>query len=174
MARDSSGSQNQPQYSSTGVPADAADLSELGNYAALVGNRKTGTTSQRNTATGADVWEGLLWGDTTDKKEYKYTSGGWVYAAPVQWFGQVSVTLNATNGVTQVVNFPAGLFTVAPLVFATLQFSPGTAQKLRASVNGTSASSTTLVVSSGDGSATTTGGNVAIHAVQARTGSATS
>lgn len=78
MARDTSGPKNEPQYSGTGASADAADLTEVGAYAATVGNRKLGPTTARNTAAGADVWEGLLWGDTTDKTDYRYTSGAWV------------------------------------------------------------------------------------------------
>jgi hypothetical protein len=88
MARDTSGSQNQPQYAGTGVPADAADLSELGNYAAFVGNKKVGPTTGtatgpgnantgRTTSTGADVWEGLDWWDTTLKRLFRYTSSAW-------------------------------------------------------------------------------------------------
>lgn len=85
MARDSSGSQNQPQYSGAGGPADAADLSEIANYAAIVGNRKVGPTTHatpnlgRTTSTGSDVWEGLMWRDTTDGFTYEYKSGGWVF-----------------------------------------------------------------------------------------------
>jgi hypothetical protein len=84
MARDSSGPHNEPQYAGTGVPADAADLSEIATYAAAVGNRKIGPTTSgtpalgRTTATGADVWEGLEWQDTTDGFTYVSKSGGWV------------------------------------------------------------------------------------------------
>lgn len=70
---------NEPQYAGTGAPADAADLTEVAAYAALVGNRKVGTTAQRTATTGtAEAWDGLLWGDTTDGFEYKYKSGAWV------------------------------------------------------------------------------------------------
>lgn len=89
MARDSSGTKNQPQYAGTGAPADAADLSELGNFAAFVGNRKVGpatgtatgpgnANTGRTTSSGSDVWEGLEWHDTTDGGTYKYISGNWV------------------------------------------------------------------------------------------------
>jgi hypothetical protein len=79
MSRDTSGPKNEPQYAGTGAPADAADLSEVATYAALVGNRKVGTTIQRNAATSTtSAWEGLLWGDTTDGLEYRYTSAAWV------------------------------------------------------------------------------------------------
>jgi len=77
MARDSSGTKNQPQYAGTGAPADAADMSEIANYAALVGNRKIGPSSARTTATGADVWEGLEWWDTTLNTVFVMQSGTW-------------------------------------------------------------------------------------------------
>lgn len=76
MARDSSGTQNQPQYSTAGIPADAADLSEIANYAAAGGNTKFGTTTQMNALAGADLWTGLLFSNTTDKGLYRY-DGGW-------------------------------------------------------------------------------------------------
>jgi hypothetical protein len=80
--RDSSGPKNEPQYATSGVPADAADLTELGAYAATVGNRKVGTTSQRTALSGADVWEGLDYWDTTLNVLFRYRSGAWtqVYA----------------------------------------------------------------------------------------------
>ena len=51
--------------------------SEVAAYAGKVGNRRTGTTAERLAATGKDVLEGLLWGDTTTGVEYRYTSGAW-------------------------------------------------------------------------------------------------
>jgi hypothetical protein len=96
MARDSSGSKNQPQYAGTGAPADAADLSEIATYAALVGNRKVGSTAARTGSTGADVWEGLLWGDTDDGLEYRYTSGAWVAPTRRQILGEADRLASAT------------------------------------------------------------------------------
>lgn len=89
MARDTSGSKNQPQYVNGGVSAQAADLTEVALYASLIGNRKIGPTTGtatgpggmntgRTTSSGADVWEGLEWHDTTDGNTYKYLSGSWV------------------------------------------------------------------------------------------------
>ncbi|MFF9565722.1 hypothetical protein ACF1AJ_20405 [Leifsonia sp. NPDC014704] len=89
MARDNSGLKNEPEYLGTGVPADAADLTELGKYAAFTGNRKVGpavgtatgpggSNTGRTTSTGKDVWEGLEWEDTTDGFTYKYRGGSWV------------------------------------------------------------------------------------------------
>ncbi|GAA3330674.1 hypothetical protein HP467_07190 [Curtobacterium albidum] len=78
MAHDSTGPKGQPQYSGSGRLQTAADLSEIANYAALVGNRKTGTTSERQQAlSDGAVWEGLLWGDTTDGNDYRLTGGAW-------------------------------------------------------------------------------------------------
>lgn len=107
MARDNSGTKNEPQYTTTGAPADAADLTEIALYASTVGNRKVGPTTHatpslgRTTSTGSDVWEGLLWGDTTDGWEYRYTSGAWV-----QWG-------KAKDGVKLIRTGTAGVFTGA-------------------------------------------------------------
>lgn len=79
MAADSYGAKQQPQYSGTGKPQSAADLSEIANYAALVGNRKVGSTAARNQAvTDGNVWEGLEWFDTSDGNLYLLKSGSWL------------------------------------------------------------------------------------------------
>lgn len=79
MARDSTGEKGQPQYAGSGVPQDAADLTEVAAYAALVGNRKVGPTADRNQALAdGDVWDGLEWYDTTDGGLYLLQSGSWV------------------------------------------------------------------------------------------------
>lgn len=77
MARDSSGSKNQPQYLGAGGLATAADQNEIANYAADVGNRKVGTAAARAALTGADVWDGLEFGETDTGREYVRISGGW-------------------------------------------------------------------------------------------------
>jgi hypothetical protein len=77
MARDSSGSQNQPHYSSSGVSSQAADLTEVSDFAAANGNRKKGTASQRAALTGADVWVGLEFYETDTALTWLYTSSGW-------------------------------------------------------------------------------------------------
>lgn len=92
MSRDTSGPKNEPQYSGLGAPADAADMTELGAYAAKVGNRKADTNAARTSATGADVWEGLEWRETDTGNTYEYTSSSWVVtrspaAIPVTTFG---------------------------------------------------------------------------------------
>lgn len=78
MARNSSGAKNQPQYAGTGGLSTAADLSEIANYAALVGNRKALPNADRVLAAGADVWEGLDWYETDLGSTYRFMGGIWV------------------------------------------------------------------------------------------------
>lgn len=79
MARDSTGEKGQPQYAGSGVPQDAADLTEVAAYAALVGNRKAGTTAERNQALAdGETWDGLEWYDLTDGNLYLFQAGSWL------------------------------------------------------------------------------------------------
>lgn len=76
--RDSSGTKNQPQYSSSGAPADAADMSEIANYAAYNGNIKIDVDSVRTGLSGADLWDGLFFFSTDLGIMWQNrTSGGW-------------------------------------------------------------------------------------------------
>ncbi|TAJ46367.1 MAG: hypothetical protein EPO52_17695 [Herbiconiux sp.] len=77
MARDGSGSKNEPTYTGSGAPADAADLTEIAAYAAKVGNRKAGTAADRAALSGADRWVGLEFEESDTGAVYLYTSGGW-------------------------------------------------------------------------------------------------
>ncbi|WP_152970154.1 hypothetical protein [Frigoribacterium sp. RIT-PI-h] len=78
MAADgTSGSKNQPQFLDGGAPDLATDSNLVSDYAAKVGNRRVGTTAERNAATGKDVWEGLEWHDTTTNKVYSRIGGSW-------------------------------------------------------------------------------------------------
>ncbi|MBF4574667.1 hypothetical protein [Frondihabitans sp. VKM Ac-2883] len=78
MARQGTGDKGQPTYDSNNPPDDAADLTELGQYAADVGNTRAGTTAQRNTFTNSGLaWEGLAWHDTTLKATLVFTAGLW-------------------------------------------------------------------------------------------------
>lgn len=77
MALDSYGAQNQPLFSETGAPQIGTDLSLISNYAAEVGNRKVGTTAQRNALTGADRWTGLAFWDTTLNYEFIWDGSAW-------------------------------------------------------------------------------------------------
>lgn len=73
-----SGAKGQPQFLDGGAPDLATDSNILADYAAKVGNRRVGTTAERNAAAGKDVWEGLEWDDTTTKKVYRRIAGSWV------------------------------------------------------------------------------------------------
>lgn len=77
MTASSYGTKNEPKFADADAPDLAVNPTQVAAYAAKVGNRRTGTTAERNAATGLDVWEGLLWGDTTDGVEYRRTAGAW-------------------------------------------------------------------------------------------------
>lgn len=79
MAADSFGTKNQPQFSDNGAVDLAVDSNALADYSAKVGNRRVGTTAERNAATGKDLWEGLEWWDTTVGGVYRYIAGRWQY-----------------------------------------------------------------------------------------------
>jgi hypothetical protein len=85
LVHDSLGPKNEPQYSGTGVPADAADLTEVAAYAAKVGNRRSGLDSVRTGLIGADVWDGLEFYSTDTAITWLYKgpsgSGAWVQTA---------------------------------------------------------------------------------------------
>lgn len=55
---------------------------------------KTGTTAQRNSATG--VQEGTLWYDTTTGVIYRYTSGSWIAVT----LSNTTDTLDASSAIT--------------------------------------------------------------------------
>lgn len=78
MARDSSGTKNEPQYAPGGAPADAADLTEIAAYAALVGNLKVLTSTDRGLLSGKDRWVGLHVQESDTGLLWRYGSGGWV------------------------------------------------------------------------------------------------
>lgn len=89
------GTHGSPLYNSS--PQTVADLQAAVDYAALVGNHKVGTTSQRDAASGSEAWDGLFWSDTTDGKTYKRVSGGWVQqltVANVFRRGTATITTN--------------------------------------------------------------------------------
>lgn len=112
MARDSSGTKNQPQYLGTGAPATAADQNEIANYAADVGNRKVKTAAERAALSGADVWDGLEVFESDTGRTYIRIGGGWKRTedkislvivekdvAQNTSSGTVTVTLNSTGAV---------------------------------------------------------------------------
>lgn len=97
---DSLGTKNQPQYADTGGSDDAADLSEIANYAAKVGNRKADASSVRTALTGSDLWDGLEFFETDTGRTYLYWSG-WVllFQTPVPWASITLATGWAPQGV---------------------------------------------------------------------------
>jgi hypothetical protein len=80
MAHDSLGTKNQPGYNGGGIPADAADLTEISEYAALVGNHKVLDTTTRLALTGNELWEGLMVYDLTLERLFQYMGAtlGWM------------------------------------------------------------------------------------------------
>lgn len=78
MAADSRGPKNEPQYAGGGAPADAADLTELGAFTALMGNRRVGTTAERQSLKSNELWFGLEWFDTDVGVPMMYTGSAWV------------------------------------------------------------------------------------------------
>lgn len=108
MAADSYGPRGEPQFAGSGASADAEDLTLLGSHIALSGNHKVGTTDQRNAASIAadpvQVWEGLLWTDTTDRVVYQYLSGGW--QARLNDTGWQPFNIASISGYTEVSNSP--------------------------------------------------------------------
>ncbi len=122
MAQDSFGAKNQPQYAGTGTPADAADLSQISNYAANVGNRKVGTDSARLALAGADLWVGLLFGATDTGVEWVYLSGGWTArSAKIQPASSVGLTASFVSSCQ--LTLPPGTWLIHALACA--EYSTG-------------------------------------------------
>ena len=95
--RDSSGTHNQPQYSGTGAPSDAADLSEVATFATLVGNSKSGTTAQLTSLTGADLWAGLIFSNTDDNS-FSVSDGSAWSTFDTKWQTYTPVITGVTVG----------------------------------------------------------------------------
>jgi len=99
MGNTLTGTKGQPVIDTT--PSTVTDIQAVANYAALVGNRKVGTTTQRNAAQTAGaplVWEGLEWEDTTDGHTYKYRSGSFVATDFGNWTTYTPTLTNLTLG----------------------------------------------------------------------------
>lgn len=71
------GPHNQPRYDVNDDADFAADLTVVSDYAAKVGNIRTGTTAERNSLAGLDVWPGLLWSDSVTGVLYRSLNGTW-------------------------------------------------------------------------------------------------
>lgn len=77
---DSYGSHNEPQYDENAPIHDAVEKTELGAYAALVGNHKVGTDAARLALSGNDLWDGLHYTSTdlSPAADWRYdVPGGW-------------------------------------------------------------------------------------------------
>lgn len=76
---DSLGSKNVPQYSTIGAPADAADLTEVAAFAALMGNYREDVDSVRAGLSGAALYDGLRFYSTDTGVSWLYqAANGWV------------------------------------------------------------------------------------------------
>jgi hypothetical protein len=84
-----------PLYNNT--PQTVADLQAAITFIEKMGNHRADTTTARNAASGIDVFDGLLWDDTTDGFTYRYISPtGWVkIAGPLV---TASPTVRSGNG----------------------------------------------------------------------------
>ena len=65
-----------PRFPESDAPQTGADYEEVADFAATVGTRLIGTTTERNAY--AYAREGLCWYDTTLDQEFIYTGSGWV------------------------------------------------------------------------------------------------
>ena len=118
LSSESSGPKNQPYFAANGAPEIDVDPGLVADYAAKVGNRRVGTTAERNAAAGKDLWESLIWGDTSDGNEYKRTGSAWIrQSAPVAMAaGRSQIVTPAGSGSSVTVNLPAGSFSVPPII----------------------------------------------------------
>ena len=71
------GTRGQLQFSALEAPDMGADETALSNQTAELGTRRVGTTAERNALSGAKLFEGLEWFDTTLGYRFTYRAGGW-------------------------------------------------------------------------------------------------
>ena len=100
MAVDSYGDRGQPQFSAQGGMDAGADETSLADYSSVVGTRRVGTTAQRLALSGAALFVGLLWGDTTVNEDYRYTSTGWKKVTGLTRADEVSATTSQAGDIT--------------------------------------------------------------------------
>lgn len=94
------GPHNQPRFDVNDDADFAADMTTVSDYAAKVGNIRVGPTTDRTSASGLDVWEGLWWSDTTDGLMYRYTGTSWIpYLGDSGW--KTPAPLAGTAGTAQ-------------------------------------------------------------------------
>lgn len=79
MAQDAvTGPQDEPRFSELGAPEIGTDDTIVAAYAALVGNRKRGTSAARVALTGKKLWEGLAYFETDTGQAWVYAGSTWV------------------------------------------------------------------------------------------------
>jgi hypothetical protein len=129
MTASSFGPHGEPEFKDGDAPDVALNPTQVGKYAALVGNRRVGTTAQRNAALTEDPtlstpgsWNGLEWWDTTLKRAFILVDGGW--AAELHRGGSFFDVV-AADGTTQVSH---GLGTTPTDVQITRQSHPSNDQ----------------------------------------------
>lgn len=93
MARDGSGSHNEPTFLGTGGMATAADFNDIVAWAKTLANGRVGTAAARAALTGSDLWDGLAFFETDTSRLYYRVSSAWVL-----WMsGWESYTPTGTN-----------------------------------------------------------------------------
>lgn len=106
MARDDTGPHQEPEYDPLGAPADAADLTELGKYAAYYGNTALDTAAARAAAESAgQTWNGLTWVETDTGLIYRRIGGAWVLqevATKTSTIRARTTSLNLTGAVSPI------------------------------------------------------------------------
>lgn len=88
------------------------------------------------------------------------------YTAYREAAGQQGITITAATFATVALTFPAGRFTVPPLVTATIATAPGGSAKLIPRVTAVTTTGAALYVYTGDGSSATASVSIAWHATQ--------
>lgn len=95
MAVDDRGARGRPIYTGAGAPADAEDLTYLGELVTTLGTRRVGTTDERKALEAIWKFPGLEWHDTTDGNTYLWSDAnggdwlprlgdtGWITPAPL-------------------------------------------------------------------------------------------
>jgi hypothetical protein len=92
------GPKGQPRFSADGAFEDWVDLGAVGDYAAEVGNRKTGTIAERNALPSGKKWEGMEWQDEDGEKDvYVYQSGNFIRRTPFRLSAQPGTMLAGTK-----------------------------------------------------------------------------
>jgi len=85
-----------PEFSGSGTPETAADLTEVAAFAASVGTRLIGTTAERTAYDHAR--EGLEWWDTDLDTLYVHNGSGWETVFK-DWAAYTPTTVNFTGTV---------------------------------------------------------------------------